>query len=131
MCNAGFPVDQAIVVRDADHKNPEALISQMESKISGRIYPFPRKLLVAVEKLEAWLLADEVALSTVTGRIQRRIIAPETITDPKTRLQTILSDARIPYTPERARLIAAAASVDALAARCPSFKKFKEALAND
>jgi len=65
--NAGFPVDKAIVVRDADHKNSEALISQMESKISGRTYPFGRNLLVAVEKMEAWLLADDQALSSVTN----------------------------------------------------------------
>ena len=35
--NAGLPVDKGIVIRDADQKIPEALISQMESKISGRI----------------------------------------------------------------------------------------------
>jgi hypothetical protein len=34
--NAGSHVDKAIVVRDADRKIPEDLISQMESKISGR-----------------------------------------------------------------------------------------------
>jgi hypothetical protein len=34
--NDGSHVDKAIVVRDADRKIPEDLISQMESKISGR-----------------------------------------------------------------------------------------------
>jgi hypothetical protein len=128
--NAGFPVDRAIVVRDADHKNSEALISQMESKISGRTYLFPRYLLVAVETMEAWLLADEQALSAVTNQALHRVPEPEKIFDPKARLRTILSRAQIVYTPEMGRKIAAAARPDILAARCPSFKKFQEALAN-
>src|SRR5262245_52678357 len=71
--NAGLPVDKGIVIRDADQKDPDALVSRMESKISGRIYPFSTKCLVIVQKLETWLLADEEALSSVTRRTQRRI----------------------------------------------------------
>jgi len=121
-------VDKGIVIRDADQKIPEALISQMESKISGRTYPFPTKCLVIVQKLETWLLADEEALSTVTGRIQRRIPNPERIVDPKVRLRKILSDVQIDYTAVVARKIAAAARPEIVAARCPSFRKFQEAV---
>jgi hypothetical protein len=128
--NASLPVDKAIIIRDADYRNPNDLIAMMEGKVSAHSSPFPRKFLVIVQKLEAWLLADEEALSSVTGRMQRRISDPEKINDPKARLRKILSDARIDYTQERARVIAAAASVDVLAARCPSFKKFQEALVN-
>jgi hypothetical protein len=127
--NTGRPVDKAIVVRDADHKIPKDLISQMEKKISGRKYLFMPKCLVIVQKLEAWLLADEEALSTVTGRIQHRIPDPEKIYDPKARLRRILSDVRIDYTTERARMIAAAVRPDILAARCPKFKRFQETIA--
>jgi hypothetical protein len=63
----GFPVDKALVIRDADHKNPAELIAKMEAKTANRVYPFSRKLLVAVEELEAWLLADEEALSFCYG----------------------------------------------------------------
>lgn len=128
--NVGQPVDRAIVVRDADGKKPTELIARMESKIKGRIYRFPRHLLVIVQKLEAWLLADEEALSTVTSRIQHRIADPEKIHDPKVRLRKILSDDRIAYTEERARMIAAAARLDVLAERCPSFRRFQEAVVN-
>ena len=121
-------MDKGIVIRDADQKIPEALISQMESKISGRTYPFPTKCLVIVQKLETWLLADEEALSTVTGRIQRRIPNPERIVDPKVRLRKILSDVQIDYTAVVARKIAAAARPEIVAARCPSFRKFQEAV---
>ena len=126
--NAGLPVDKGIVIRDADQKIPEALISQMESKISGRIYPFPAKCLVIVQKLETWLLADDQALSTVTGRTQRRITNPERIIDPKVRLRKVLSDVQIDYTAVIARKIAAAARPNVLATRCASFRKFQEAV---
>jgi hypothetical protein len=59
--NSGLPVDKGIVIRDADQKTPEALISQMENKISGRRYLFPTKFRVIVQELETWLLADEEA----------------------------------------------------------------------
>ena len=126
--NDGAPVDKAIVVRDADRKNPGDLIAKMESRVANRVYPFQKKLLVAVEELEAWLLADEQALSSVTGRAIRRISDPERINDPKARLRTILSDAKIIYTHEVARKISVAARLDVLAARCPSFRTFQDAI---
>ena len=126
--NHGLPVDKAIVIRDADHKNPTELIVSMESRISGRSYPFPRRLLVIVEEMEAWLLADEEAIFSVTGRRQPRIRDPEKLADPKERLRRILSHVRIAYTGEVARKIAAATRPDILAARCPSFKTFQEAV---
>lgn len=124
---AGVPVDKAIVVRDADHKNPNDLIARMEDRVSGRIYPFPRKSLIAVQELEAWLLGDEEALSRVVG-FQRRISNPEAVYDSKAQLEKILSGAGITYTPERARIIAAAIRPDVLATRCPSFRKFQQAV---
>ncbi len=127
----GTPVDKALVIRDADHKNPAELLAKMEARIVNRVYPFPRKLLIVVEELEAWLLADEEALSFVTGKAVRQIANPEKINDPKARLQRILSDAGIAYTAEEARKIAAAIRSDILAARCPSFKKFQDAIANN
>ncbi|MGH7796525.1 MAG: DUF4276 family protein [Candidatus Binatia bacterium] len=126
--NAGRPVDKAIVIRDADHKNPDELIANMNDKISGRSYSFPVDLLVVVEEMEAWLLADETALVTVTGRPQQRVLSPETIYDPKVRLKNILSNSRITYTAERARQIAGASNIDVLSERCPNFQKFREAV---
>jgi len=125
----GFPVDKAIVIRDADHKDPSELIARMEARISGRTYPFTRELLVIVQELEAWLLADDTALSAVTGIRQQIEREPEKLHHPKERLQRLLSQARITYTSERAKQIAAAARPDILANRCPSFKKFQEAAA--
>ena len=127
--NDGLPVDIAIVIRDADHKIPNDLITSLENRISGRIYPFPKHLLVIVQELEAWLLADEAALSLVTGSPQQRIPNPEAINDPKVILNKILSSAGLVYTSEIARKIAAASRVEVLSVRCPSFKRFQEAVA--
>jgi len=128
--NLGLPVDRAIVIRDADHKNPSDLIARMEGKIIGRNYPFPTRLLVIVEELEAWLLADEAAISLVTSRSQNRIIDPETLHNPKERLQRILSSAHITYTSKVAGRIAAAARPEILEQRCPSFRRFLTSLTN-
>ncbi len=126
--NQGSPVDKAIVIRDADQQNPSELIARMEDRITGRNYPFPRKILVIVEELEAWLLADERAVSDITKKRQAVIRRPEEIVDPKARLKTILSDARIVYTHEVARTIAAAADVDVIESRCPWFRRFRQSL---
>lgn len=124
----GSDVDKAMVVRDADRKNPAELIGRMQSKISNRNYRFPVKLLVIVEELEAWFLADEAAISAVTGRKPRVTRNPENLSNPKERLRKLLSDANIGYTHEIARKLAAGARVEVLTARCPSFKKFYEAI---
>jgi len=128
--NQGHPVDNAIVIRDADHKDPHELISRMEARIIGRIYPFSRHLLVIVQELEAWLLADEEALASITGRRQRRIETPEALNDPKARLDKILSDVNIAYTSEIARKIATEVRIEVLSAQCPSFRRFQFAITN-
>lgn len=124
----GSPIDKAIVIRDADQKNPDNLIGIMRSRIATRNYPFVLHLLVIVNELEAWLIADETAISSVTGKSQKPISTPESLNDPKRQLQMLLSDAQITYTAEQAKGIAAAARTDILAARCPSFKRFQEAV---
>lgn len=124
----GTHVDKAIVIRDADNKSPAELIKKMETKVSNRSYPFHRKLLVAVQKLEAWLLADENAISAITGKKVARVQNPEDLSDPKERLNRLLSAAKISYTAEVARKIAASAKVETIESRCPSFKKFREAV---
>ena len=123
----GTNVDKAIVIRDADNRDPKELIDRMQSKISSRIYPFPVKLLVIVQKLEAWLLADEGAISAVTGKRTARVQNPENLRDPKERLERALLP-KISYTNEVARKIAASTKVETIESRCPSFKKFRDAV---
>ena len=124
----GSGIDKAIVIRDADSKDPVKLKNRMHDRISGRAYPFPVRLLVVVQELEAWLLADESAVSAVTGKKTQIVQTPENLSDPKERLKEVLSEAGISYTSEIARKIAASVKVETIETRCPSFKEFREAV---
>jgi hypothetical protein len=132
----GTSVDRALVVRDADRREPHALRREMEAKIAHRIYAFsPVRFIVIVRELEAWLLADSEAIATVTRGYSGRGVpvvneSIEDIADPKARLQRMLSDAKVAYTKEVARKIAAAANVEYIAYRCPSFRSFVQAVRN-
>ena len=125
----GAPVDKAFVIRDADNKDPNALITRMREKYADREYPFPVEPVIIVQELETWLLADNSALSQVTERHVTEF--PGTLEDvvaPKERLQQILLDYRTPYTQLAAKKLARAANPDILEYRCPSFRNFRQAL---
>jgi hypothetical protein len=50
----GTPVDRALVVRDADMREPHELLREMEAKIAHRTYAFsPVRFIVIVRTLEA------------------------------------------------------------------------------
>ncbi|MCL4558676.1 MAG: DUF4276 family protein [Deltaproteobacteria bacterium] len=129
----GGPVDKALVIRDADGKDPKKLESEMNSKITNRNYPFEVKFAFAVQELEAWLLADEKAISQVTQSRSRKTVprvneAIEKIARPKEKLEDILSRADVRYTDAVAREIAKAADIATLKHRCPKFKEFYQAV---
>jgi hypothetical protein len=129
----GSHVDKAIVIRDADGKDPEELKRAMESKIRGRDYPFEVRLNIIVQELEAWLLADEEAISRVTIPRSGKGVScpnrpPESIPNPKETLGGILSKAGVSYTRAVARDIAKEADLDRIEARCPKFKEFRQAV---
>jgi len=124
--NRGSPVHKAFVVRDSDGKDPGELIREMQSRISGRHYPFEVKPLVIVKKLEAWLLADEIAVQKCGASKAERVPDPELLDDPKSKLWKALSG--VPYTPPIARKIAEDARLDILEYRCSSFRNFRQAL---
>lgn len=131
--NEGKPVDKAIVIRDADNKDPEKLEEKMRSKIENRSYPFEVKFIIIVQELETWLLADEEAISKVTqsrsgksvSRVKENL---EEITQPKERLQKLLSGANVSYTPQVAKEIAKEINLSKLEYRCPRFKNFLQAV---
>ncbi len=125
----GSYVDKAIVIRDAHGKNPEELKNRMEDKISGRNYPFEVKFIIIVQELEAWLLADEDAISKIIKEPVTRIKEDlESINDPKEKLKEILSRAKIAYTYPVARNIARESNLDKIQNRCPAFRKFFQAV---
>lgn len=129
----GTYVDKALVIRDANGKDPGEIILRMEGRISNRHYPFPVKFVAIVRELETWLLADHEAMSKVavdySGRTVPRVNESlEEILTPKERLKHLLAQAKVPYTAEVARKIAAATDIERLRYRCPGFGKFQEAV---
>jgi hypothetical protein len=117
-------IDKAFVVRDSDGKDPSLLIADLRRRVEKRQYPFPVNFIVIVQELEAWLLADESAISKVISRPVRRQPDPiEDIASPKESLKRILSPELV-YTREVARRIAAVADIGRMADRCPVFKTF-------
>ena len=129
----GGPVDKALVIRDSDGKEPLAIRTRMEGKIDERGYAFPRgvKLCVVRREMETWLLADAQAINIVAqnrgGRqIQEVQETLEEIHDPKAKLRSVLSEAKLPYTEPVCAEIASHLRIDHLEYRCPSFRTFRQ-----
>lgn len=127
----GAHVDKALVIRDADNKEPARLLEEMQSKISGRTYPFEIKLIIIVQELETWLLADEEAISRVTQACSGRTVSRinenlESIIHPKEKLKNLLSNAKVVYTAEVAREIAKESNISIIENRCPRFMEFHQ-----
>ena len=121
-------IDKALVICDADGELPSALLTRMRRELAGHRYRFPVEPLVIVQELEAWLLADEEALENVVG-IKVLFRNPEDFKDPKQELERLLSQRNQIYTAARARRIAEAIRIPILSKRCPSFLKFRNAVA--
>ena len=130
---AGEAVDMAIVIRDADLRNPEQIETEMSARIDGRQYPFPMgvKFFVVPQAVEAWLLADVNALNSVSmsrsgKHVTRSLDNPEGLHDPKASLHQLLTDHRLSYTAALAREIAQEINLEALSQACPRFRIFSE-----
>jgi hypothetical protein len=117
--------EKVLIIRDTDGGDPASLVAAMKNMIMGT-FSFSIHPLVAVEALEAWLLADPLALESVLG-VKKSFANPEKIPDPKTQLQKLLSR-RMVYTPELARTIAEEVDLNVLKARCPWFATFLRAI---
>jgi hypothetical protein len=66
--------EKVLIVRDTDGGDPAGLIAAMKNMIVGT-FSFSIHPLVAVEALEAWLLADPLALESVLG-VKRKFPNP-------------------------------------------------------
>lgn len=125
----GNPVDKALVIRDAGDRRPSDVEADMQAKIAGRRYRFPRGIEVCAirQETEAWLLADEGAISTVANRVVGTVNGNlEDFPDPKDRLQRILSQAKLEYLPETLRLISINADLATLRYRLSCFRSFEQ-----
>jgi hypothetical protein len=127
----GSHVDKAFVIRDADNKDPHELLEKLRNTIKDRSLTFEVKFVIIIQELEAWLLADEEAISRVTQSRSGRTVSKvkedlESIAEPKEKLKEILSNAKVPYTAEVAREIAKESDLSKIENRCPGFKEFRQ-----
>jgi hypothetical protein len=127
------PVEMAIVIRDSDGKNPEEIEASMRSAIEGRHYPFRLDVRFHAVRnaMDAWLLADVNAINSACGtrggkRVTRTLNNPESLLRPKESFRKLLSDHKVPYTPELCRDIAEAIDLATLSRVCPRFQVFAE-----
>ena len=129
----GDPVEMAIVIRDADGKDPGEVEARMRMKIQERNYRFPLNVRFhAVEKaMDAWLLADPTAISEVVqgkgGKAVRKSHDdPEGLLRPKEWFRKLLTDHKASYTAELCREIAQKTDLQVLSERCRRFPAFAE-----
>lgn len=122
--NRSHRLGKVLIVSDADGQEPKRVIRVIEGRV-GRGYRFAAIPLVIVEMLEAWLIADPLALEKVVG-VKRAFKSPERIRDPKAELRRLLRPLRA-YTPEVARRIAQEIDLATLARSCPRFARFRAA----
>ena len=97
-----------------------------EAQDHNTLSDLPRALGVPIRSFDAWMLADEKALTEVLGQSVNRQPAPETIRDPKETCRELLanSDREISQSKMYAE-VSAMINVDVLCDRCQSgFKPF-------
>lgn len=128
--DGGNPVDRALVIRDCGNRLVADVEAEMRAKIAGIRYRFPRGVDVCAvrQETEAWLLADERAISTAAnGRVAGSVNGNlEDMTDPKERLLRILSQVKLDYLPSTLGSIAANADVEIMRYRLPAFRSFEQ-----
>jgi hypothetical protein len=127
------PVDMAIVIRDADGKDPEEVEASMRSEIQGQRYPFRLdvRFHAVRNSMDAWLLADvnaiNAACKTRGGKhVTKTLGNPENLLRPKESFRSLLSDHKVPYTVELCREIAERVDLQALSQACPRFRVFTD-----
>jgi hypothetical protein len=129
----GNPVDMAIVIVDADGKNPLEVEAKMQEKIRGRDYPFPLdvRFYAVPQAMDTWLLADAKAINAaVQGRGgkcgTKSHDDPEGLPHPKEWFRKLLTDHNATYTAALCREVAEKTDLRVLSERCPRFRVFAE-----
>jgi hypothetical protein len=120
-----YKLERVLIMCDADGQQPATLIETIKKRLAGP-YGFPVIPIIVVQMLEAWLVADPVALERVVG-IKSSFRNPERVRNPKSELQRLLSR-RTAYTPEVARRLAEQVDLQLLERRCRQFSAFRKAL---
>lgn len=120
-----YSTERILVVCDADGEEPENVLEGIrKTGIDSRSLPVIP--IVIVQMLEAWLLADPLALEKVIG-VAKDFKNPEQERDPKAVLERLLRRTTR-YTPGIAARIAQVLDIEVLRDRCPRFEIFRRAI---
>jgi Mor family transcriptional regulator len=129
----GNPVDMAIVIVDADGKDPLEVEAKMQEKIQGRSFPFPLnvRFYAVPQAMDTWLLADASAINAAVQRRGGKPVTkshddPEGLPHPKEWLRKLLTDHHAAYTAELCREIAQTIDLQMLSQKCRRFSAFAE-----
>ncbi len=119
-------VKLVVVVADNDRSSRNHRKRQLNESMD--LHPSLKEVTIigiAVQALEAWLLADEKAMSTACGRDIRTQPNPETIDDPKNLLRSLvqIKTLSIPH-PQLLSKIAHALRIDFVRTKSDSFNIF-------
>ncbi len=114
-----------VIDRDGEKKRVKEIGDAQASRDSSSL---PRAMGVAIEKFDAWMLADETALSKVLNYTVSRQPDPESMANPKEVCRRLLdeSDEELDQTTMYAR-VAEEARIELIEERCPrGFKPFAD-----
>ncbi len=120
----GYEAVVLLIDEDGRHER----ISEIEQAQHDRISKIKRALGVAIRTFDAWMLADEHALSTILEIEVGRQPSPESIRDPKRACEALLdaSDEHMSLSAMYAS-VAETTEIDTLTERCPNgFGPFAE-----
>jgi hypothetical protein len=131
-------LDRAVIVSDAHGKNPEALRAELARQAEHLNLPFPVEYVVVVQEMEAILLCDPpaiveacTAISGITVGLPNVTHNPESLANPKEKLEQILNERKVGYTKDVAEAIAMRATVEnerGASYWSPSFRRFRNAV---
>jgi hypothetical protein len=111
-------VDALILLIDQDGERNRS--EQIQSAQECRLLDLPRGMGVAIRTFDAWMLADEKALTKVLGDTVSTQPPPETIRDPKRVCAGLLAKGQNQMAQsEMYARIAHRINIDRLSARCP------------
>lgn len=114
----GFDALILVIDEDGDSQRIRDMTEAQESTLAA----IPRALGVAIRTFDAWMLADENALTRVLGFHVQRQPNPETTSDPKAVCRRLLKERDDGLTMKLREMYAAvcdAANLDTLQSRCP------------
>jgi uncharacterized protein DUF4276 len=120
-----------IICHDADESDPREIKAKVETAIKNKIpTDFEYCIVVPVQELEAWIIADEEAIRKAIPTFGLKAVSrPETINSPKEWLvkESRKGRSRPLYVPTiHNAKVAQHIDLDRLDEKCPSFRPLKE-----